>query len=96
MVCRPAGTALFHQRRNTRNISLGGMRVYADDDYPLGSRLDLDVLLPDGTSVRCWAEVVWRMELGDGAPARFDFGLKFSDMASADIQKLAAVLVRAG
>jgi len=92
VLCRPAGTALFHHRRSPHDISLGGMRVYTDEDYPVGRRLDLDVLLPDGTSVRCWALVVWRVGLGVGAEAKFDIGLSFTDLAPADVQRLAAVL----
>lgn len=96
VTCRPAGAALFHHKRNTRDISLGGMRVFADEDFSVGSRLDLDVYLPDGTSVRCWAEVVWRVELGPKGPARYDVGLKFRDLAPQDVQRLATVLVPAG
>lgn len=95
VLCRPAGTAMFHHKRNTRDVSLGGMRVFADEDFSVGSRLDLEVFLPDNTSVRCWADVVWRAELGEGSPARFDVGLRFRDMAEPDIQRLAAVLVPA-
>lgn len=86
---------MFHHKRNTRDISLGGARVFSDETFPVGSRLDLDVLLPDETSVRCWAEVVWLVELDGGAPAKFDVGLKFTDMAPNDVQRLAAVLVPA-
>ena len=85
---------MFHHRRNTQDISLGGMRVYTDEDYALGSRLDLDVLMPDESWVRCWATVVWRSELGAGAPARFDVGLRFTDMEPADVERLASVLIR--
>lgn len=92
VLCRPAGTALFHHRRSPQDISLGGMRVYADENYPVGRRLDLDVLLPDGTSVRCWAEVVWTVALGADAGAKFDVGLRFTDLEPADVQRLAAVL----
>jgi hypothetical protein len=94
-MCRPAGSDLFHHRRNTQDISLGGMRVYSDEDYPVGSRLDLDVLIADEAPVRCWATVVWRTELEAGGPAKFDVGLKFTDLAPSDIQRLAGVLVRA-
>jgi c-di-GMP-binding flagellar brake protein YcgR len=92
VLCRPAGSALFHHKRNTQDISLGGMRVFSDEDFPVGHRLDLDILLPDGSSVRCWAEVVWRVELGTAAGAKYDIGLKFTDLAPADIQRLAVVL----
>lgn len=93
IICRPAGNPLFHHMRNTQDISLGGMRVYSDEDFLVGSRLDLDVLVPGQQPVRCWAIVVWRSALAAGAPARFDVGLKFTDMAPSDVQRLAGVLV---
>jgi hypothetical protein len=71
------------------------MRVFSDEEFAVGRRLDLDVLLPDGVSVRCWAEVVWIQGLDDGGPARWDVGLKFTDMEPSDIQRLASVLVPA-
>ena len=70
------------------------MRVYTDEAYGLGSKLDLDILLPGGGAVRCWAEVVWVLEPPGGQPAKFDLGLKFTDMEPADIQRLSAVLAR--
>jgi hypothetical protein len=96
ILCRPAHGPLFHHKRNTQDISLGGARVFSDDEYGLGTRLDLDVLMPDGSSVRCWAEVVWLTDLGPSGQARFDIGLKFTDMAPADVQRLSTVLVRSG
>jgi c-di-GMP-binding flagellar brake protein YcgR len=92
--CRPSGAAIFHHQRNTKDISLGGARVFSDQPFKQGSRLDLDVVLPDGSTVRCWAEVVWIVELDAGAPAHYDIGLSFSDMDPADIQRLASVLIR--
>ena len=68
------------------------MRVYTDDDFPVGARLELDVMTQDGDPIRVWARVVWRLELFDGSPARFDTGLKFVDMAESDIQRLAGLL----
>lgn len=85
---------LLHHRRSTKDISLGGMRVFSDEEFTVGRRLDLDVLLPEGEPVRCWAEVVWTVALGDGAPARWDVGLKFTDMDPADVDRLASVLAR--
>lgn len=90
--CRPAGVGWMHQRRNTQDISLGGMRVFSDEGFRVGSRLDLDVVLPDDSVVHCWADVVWLVELRPGAQAKFDVGLKFTDMAALDIQRLASVL----
>ena len=93
---RPAGAEFFHHRRNARNVSLGGMRVYSDEELTLGSRLDLDVLLADQPPVRVWASVVWIVKLNSSAPARFDVGLRFTDLEPDDMRRLAAVLVPAG
>ena len=94
VVCWPAGAAVFHHRRNTQDISLGGMRVYSDERFRVGSRLAIEVLLSPQETLQCWVDVVWLQELDGGAPARFDVGLKFIDMAPADVSRLAAVLVR--
>lgn len=94
VICRPAGLEVLHHRRNTKDVSLGGMRVFSDEEFAVGGRLDLDVMLPDGEAVRCWAEVVWTVALSDGAPARWDVGLKFTDMDPADMKRLASVLAR--
>jgi PilZ domain-containing protein len=95
VICRPAGAALFHHRRNTRDISLGGARVFSDERFPVGRRLDMDVLLPDGSSLRCWADVAWVVELDASHAARYDVGLTFTDMSPSDVQRLAAVLAPA-
>ena len=94
-LCRPAGSPLLHHRRNTADISLGGVRVFSDESFSVGDRLDLEVLMPAGRPIRCWAEVVWIVDLGADGPARHDVGLKFTDMAPADIQALAAAMVPA-
>jgi c-di-GMP-binding flagellar brake protein YcgR len=94
VVYRPAGLSLVHHHRNTQDISLGGMRVFSDEEFRIGSRLDLDILLADGSAVRCWAQVVWILKLKPHAPAGYDVGLKFMDMTPQDLQRLAAVLRR--
>lgn len=95
VLCRPAGASLFHHKRATKDISLGGMCVVSDEEFDVGNRLDLDVLLPEGTPVRCWADVVWVLELEEGNGARYEVGLKFTDVAPTDIQRLARVLAPA-
>src|SRR5438445_9998097 len=96
VLCKPAGSSLLHHHRNTQDISLGGVRVFSDENFSVGSRLDLEVMIPVGGPVRCWAQVVWIVDLGAKGPARFDIGLKFTDMAPADIQALAAAMMPAG
>ena len=95
VLCRPAGSTLFHHKRNTTDISLGGMRVFADEPFKVGHRLEMEVVLTGHETVRCWADVVWVHELDGGARARFDVGLRFTDMAPADVERLASVLVPA-
>jgi len=90
--CRPAGLDPFHQRLNTRNLSLGGARVLSDEEFKLGHRLELDVVLPSGEFLRCWAEVVWVTSLQTEDEAGYEVGLRFTDLAEQDIQRLAAVL----
>ena len=89
---RPAGLGFLHHRFNTRDISLGGMRAFSDEILAVNSRLELDVMLPDDSLVRCWATVVWSEELQPDAGARFEIGLRFTDMAEPDIQRIASVL----
>ena len=95
VIWRPAGVGVLHDRRNTQDISLGGIRVYSDESFDVGTRVDLDVMLPNQDSVRCWAVVVWVTGLKPGSAAKFDVGLRFEDMAPSDVQRLAAVLVPA-
>ena len=89
---RPAGLSVFHHRRSPKDISLGGARILSDTNFALGERLDLEVLLPDGSAVRCWAQVVWVAMQNESAPAPFEVGLKFTDLAPEDMQRLAGAL----
>lgn len=89
---RPAGIGLFHEGLNTRNLSLGGARIFSDETLKLGHRLELDIVLPGGGFFRCWAEVMWTTSLEPGGEAKYDVGIRFTDLAERDIQRLAAVL----
>ena len=90
--CRPAGVGLFHEKLNTRNLSLGGARIFSDEEFKPGHRLELDVVLTSGEFLRCWAEVMWVTRRKPDDEAKYDVGLRFTDLAERDIQRLAAVL----
>ena len=93
VLCRPAGLLLrLLQPRQAIDISLGGMRIFSDDPVKLGSLLELDLFLPDQTTVTAKAEVVWVEELPPGAPALYDVGLRFTELAEGDKARLAQVL----
>ena len=92
--CRPAGVGLRFLAGKTKpqDISLGGMRIYADEPVKKGIKRVLELFLPDQTSVTCKVEVVWIDELPPGSPAKHDVGLKFIDVRDSDRARLSAVL----
>lgn len=73
---------------------MGGARVYSDDDVPVGTRFDIELFLPDGTSLSCLAEVMWVRPLVEhDAPAKFDIGLGFLDVPQGDLATLRQLLL---
>jgi hypothetical protein len=89
--CRPTGYR-FHNTGETLNISLGGARVYSDDETAPGTPLELELVFPDNSSFVCRAQVVWIEPLPEGAPARFDVGLRFTALPGDAEAQLARVL----
>src|SRR5437763_617759 len=89
--CRPLGKPFFGRRRAT-DISLGGIRIFADEAPAMGDRLELELFLPESGELVCTVEVVWVEDLPEGSPARHDVGVKFVSISDADRQRLSAVL----
>ncbi|MCA1596018.1 MAG: PilZ domain-containing protein, partial [Chloroflexi bacterium] len=89
--CSPVGLALFQDRAAARDISMGGMRVYSDNPYKPGARLELEVFLPGDTSVICKVEVAWCAALVDDVAA-YDVGVRFIGISETDRLHLASVL----
>lgn len=89
--CRPVGRPLFGRRR-VNDVSLGGMRIFADEPPAAGDRLELELFLPDESEVTCRVEVVWVDALPEAAPARYDVGVKFVGIADEDRKRLSVVL----
>ena len=71
-------------------------RIYSDDELKVGSRLELDLFLPDDTTLATKAVVVWVHEMPSGSPARYDVGVRFDAMDDADQQRLSHVLDEEG
>jgi PilZ domain len=92
VLCRPIGRPLFGGDQRAIDISAGGVRLYSDEKLKPGDRLELELFLPDGSSVTCATEVVWEDELPQGSPARYDVGVKFLDPNDPELAKLAGVL----
>src|SRR3954468_13850804 len=89
--CRPVGQPLFG-RRKAVDVSLGGLRIYADDPPQAGDRLELELFLPDQSELTCTVEVVWVEDLPEGSPARHDVGVKFVRIDESDRARLQTVL----
>jgi hypothetical protein len=88
--CRPARRRL--PRRQIVDLGLGGMRVYSDEPFRIGERLEVDLYMPDGATVACLTEVVWQRELPGADPAPYDVGLQFLDVPP-DTQHMIARLL---
>jgi hypothetical protein len=93
ILARPAGPMNRAAPRLVRDISLGGLRTYSDESYPIGSRFELDLFFEDGSSITVLTEVAWVQELEAGAPTRFDLGLSVVFVAPEALELLRAVLV---
>ncbi len=91
--CRPLGKALFGSRRAT-DVSTGGLRLYTDESSSVGDRLELELFLPDQTEISCNVEVVWVETLPEGAPARYDMRVRFSEIAPGAQARLSSVLTQ--
>ena len=89
--CRPVGKPFFGRRR-ANDISLGGIRIFADEAPAKGDRLELELFLPDQSELVCTVEVVWIEDLPEGSPARHDVGVKFVRISDHDRSRLQTVL----
>jgi hypothetical protein len=94
--CRPLGRAMSASQEvepfDVQDISLGGIRVFTDDRHSEGDHLELELWLQDGDGITLDTVVVWVEKLADDAPARFEVGLRFLDVAKKDLERLEGVL----
>jgi hypothetical protein len=61
--------------------SLGGVRFYSDDEYKVGEKLELELVLPDGSSMHCVGQVAWVRRLSSDEWACFQVGFAFIEGA---------------
>ena len=78
--------------REPIDISLGGLRVFSDEERRVGELLKMEFFLPDVAPVTYTAEVVWVERIPGGAPATFDVGLKFIQLEPDALKLLLQVL----
>jgi c-di-GMP-binding flagellar brake protein YcgR len=89
ILVRPVSFLTHAIGRRVSDLSVGGLRAYADEPYRPGARIELELLFPDQEPALVLAEVVWVEELPAGSEARFDVGLRFVDASPADLARIA-------
>jgi hypothetical protein len=89
--CRPAGVKLLEKRAPV-DVSMGGVRIYSDQPFKVGESLKLEFFLGGEEPFTYSAEVVWIVPLEKGAPAKFDVGLKFTQLDPSAMRRLVQVL----
>lgn len=90
--CRPA--RFTSSRSPLRNIGLGGIRVYTDRSFKIGERLELELFLPDYTSLTVNVKVVWLNPLPEESIAKYDASLQFLEVPSNILRRLDGVLMQ--
>jgi len=89
---RPVTWFALGMLRRSADASHGGFRAYSDEKQKAGRLLEVEVFLPDGSSVTVVAEVDWVDLLPESSPARFDVGLHFVKASPQDLERIASVL----
>ena len=99
VLCRPAGFSLGQLFRKNRadaeqaiDVSLGGLRIYSDEEIKIGTRLEVELFLPDRSSLICRVEVAWIESIPGGSPAAFDVGLRFTEIRTEDKDRLRTMI----
>lgn len=88
--------SLFSARKPLVNISLGGIRIYSDEEFKVGKRLELELIMPDDTILACTVRVVWQSPLPEHSQAKYDTGLQFLDISAEHLQSLAQIIDQGG
>lgn len=68
------------------------MRIYSDEQFKIGKRLEIELLMPDNDILRFTAKVVWQHPLPENSVAAYDVGLQFLDIPEGGLEKLSKVL----
>jgi hypothetical protein len=92
LYCRPAGMKFLARQREPVDVSLGGVRIYSDEEMRVGDFLKMEFFLQDVEPVTYTAEVVWIDTLPEGSPAKYDVGLKFIQLEPGALQLLLKVI----
>lgn len=76
----------------TKDVSNGGVRIYSNRYLKKGKKLEIELFLPGGNSIKADVRVVWTKVLPPGSSAVFDIGLEFLTLSPAASKQLKTVL----
>ena len=79
---RPVEESRSDRWLTTRDISAGGMRMLSRESLPRFERMEVEVLLPDGSWLRVMTKVAWSVKLDVGSAAEYECGLRFVDLSA--------------
>ena len=71
-----------------QDVSLGGCRIYSDQRLKKGRELIVDILMPDKSTMRARAEVVWIARAQKNVAARWEIGLQFISFRTGKVEIL--------
>jgi len=77
-----------------KNLSVGGVRIYSDEELGLGQTLELEFILPNGKTVEAAAKVVWTKKQEPGSEGLYDVGMEFIRLPDASLKELSSVLTQ--
>jgi c-di-GMP-binding flagellar brake protein YcgR len=81
-------------RRQVKNLSIGGVRIYSDENLDIGQTLELEFFLPNGITIEAAAKVVWIKKQQPGSEGLYDVGMEFTDLSEVALIELDSVLNR--
>lgn len=85
---------LFQGRRRVVNVSVGGIRIYTDKHVGIGETVEIELHLPTRKPILGRGRVAWERTLPELAPYRYDLGLEFIGMETADAEDLARFIAQ--
>jgi len=79
-------------KRQVKNLSVGGVRIYSDEDLDIGQTLELEFFLPNGITIEAAAKVVWIKKQQAGSEGLYDVGMEFTNLSEVAMMELDSVL----
>lgn len=78
---------------NIFDLSEGGLRIVCYENFPIGTPLNIELLLAEGESMKLNANIVWIRPVKD-SPGAWFAGVQFADMSDDVRAKLRDIISR--